>query len=101
MEQSCNTLMTWRQAGRLATAMAVVAMTASANHALASPFGGAVTTATNETTNAARTVGGALGGIVTVIGGGYSAWEAAHSRPFTTPLVCAIAGAVIAAVCII
>lgn len=92
---------TWRKVGRLATVFAVMGAAVALNHLMASPFGGAVTQATNETTGAARTVGAALGGIVTVIGGGYAAWEAGHSRPFTTPLVCAIAGAVIAGVCII
>jgi hypothetical protein len=95
-----KTLLTWRNAGRVATAMGLIAL-AGGSHLLASPFGAAVGTATTETTGAATTVGAAIGGIVTVIGGGYTAWEAVHSRPFTTPLVCAIVGAVIAAVSVV
>lgn len=101
MKTNFKTLLTWRNAGRAAAVLGVIAVAASANHLMASPFGGAVTTGVNETKSAASTVGAALGGIVTVIGGGYAAWEAVHSRPFTTPLVCAIAGAVIAAVCVV
>ena len=92
--------MRWQRASRAIIAIGFWMATA-APHLLASPFGAAVKTGVNETTSMASAVGAALGGIVTVIGGGYAAWEAVHNRPFTTPLVCAIAGAVIAAVCVI
>jgi len=64
---------------------------------VAGPFGGAASAA-GEAKGIASAAGGVLGGLVTVIGGSYAAWKAAHEQPFTTPLVCAIAGAAIAAV---
>ena len=96
-----ETLLTWRNAGRVATSLGLLALAGGSHLLAASPFGAAVTTGTTEVTGAATAVGAAIGGIVTVIGGSYTAWEAVHSRPFTTPLVCTIAGVVIAAVSLI
>lgn len=54
--------------------------------------------AAGETTSSAHAVGVALGGIVTVIGGSWTAWKLVHGEKATSHLVCAIVGVCIAAV---
>lgn len=81
--------------GELISAIAGVCLVAASSW---SAMSGQVGSAASETTGAARNVGLALGGIVTVIGGGWTAWKLVHGEKATSQLVCAIVGVCIAAV---
>ena len=80
-------------------ALAALAVAATAAHA--GPFSDGVASATKDTTSIVQAVGAVLGGVITLIGGGITAWKASHGEPFTKQLVFAIVGVAIAAVCII
>lgn len=81
--------------GELISAIAGVCLVAASGW---SAMSGQVAAAATETTGAGRTVGIALGGIVTVIGGGMTAWKLAHGEKATSQLVCTIVGVCIAGV---
>jgi hypothetical protein len=84
--------------GELISAIAGVCLLAASGWA---GLDGQLGAATQETTQAGHTVSLALGGIVTVIGGGLTAWKLVHGERATGYLVCAIAGVCIAAASVI
>lgn len=83
-----------KQAFRRAALGVVLVLAASqAAHAgqLASAIGGMADTL-KDIARQISTVGGP---VMTLLGGGRAAWKAAHSEPFTTPLIQAIVGVAI------
>lgn len=55
--------------------------------------------ASDQVTTIAKAAGALLGVVVTLIGGALTAWRASHEEKFTSPLLFALVGAAIAAVC--
>jgi hypothetical protein len=75
---------------------ALIALVAT-NAFAAGPFT-STTTAADDVKTIAKAGAAIIGGLVTIIGGALAAWKASHEEKFSTPLVCAIVGAAIAAV---
>jgi len=59
------------------------------------------TSAASDIKTIATAAGGILGGVVTLIGGGITAFKAAHGEDFTKPLIMAIVAAAVAAVSVV
>ena len=84
--------------GELIAAIAGVCLVAASSW---SALSGQVGAAAKETLGVGHVVGAALGGIVTVIGGGMTAWKLAHGERATSEMVCAVVGVCIAGVSVI